>query len=183
VTLVQHTTKSVEYYTPTAILDAARNVMGGIDFDPASSDVANTAVRAKHYLTASCDGLVAPWRGPRVWCNPPGGKLGKPLCTFYGTTSLAAAFWVRLMAEVEEGTVTEACFFAFNIETLRATQRLSCHAMLDHTICYPASRLRFWGEGVGASGPCASAIAYVGPNVEAFGREFAPFGKVVHSRG
>lgn len=194
-TLAQHTTASVEYYTPGDLLEAARTVMGGIDFDPASCAEANTEVRATHYLTSADDGLIASWgdtyfgpahdgqsrHGLRVWCNPPGGKLGKPLCSFYGTTSLAAAFWVRLMAEVYVGHVGEACFLAFNLETLRATQRLACPPMLNYPICYPASRLRFWGGGVGKQGPCASAIAYVGPNVGAFAREFAPFGKVVHS--
>jgi hypothetical protein len=44
--------------------------MGGIDLDPASSDVANMHVGAASYFTASMNGLIRKWHG-RVWLNPP----------------------------------------------------------------------------------------------------------------
>ena len=43
-------------YTPEYI-EAARIVLGSIDLDPASSDIANQLVRAKKYYTIADNGL------------------------------------------------------------------------------------------------------------------------------
>ena len=43
---INQTSGDVEYYTPPAIIEAARLVMGTIDLDPASSETANERVRA-----------------------------------------------------------------------------------------------------------------------------------------
>jgi hypothetical protein len=50
--------------------------MGGIDLDPASSDIAQTIVRATRYYTVEDNGLALPWWG-RVFLNPPYSKIGK----------------------------------------------------------------------------------------------------------
>lgn len=62
---------SDEWYTPGHVIEAAREMMGGIDFDPASSEKAQSVVRAtKGYLFEG--GATAEWpSGSRVWCNPP----------------------------------------------------------------------------------------------------------------
>ena len=57
-------------------------------------DVAANAdnAKAKRFFTKEIDGLVQPWRGERVWCNPPFSNLGG---------------WVRkALAEVNGGGVS-----------------------------------------------------------------------------
>ena len=58
-----------EWRTPPNILEAARDVMGGIHFDPYSSKRANKFVKATHYNTLE-DPLTW-WSTHKVWCNPP----------------------------------------------------------------------------------------------------------------
>src|SRR5262245_14805307 len=40
-----------EWYTPARLIEAGRAVLGDIDLDPASSDIAQKTVRAKEYFT------------------------------------------------------------------------------------------------------------------------------------
>jgi hypothetical protein len=72
--------KSQEWYTPSVYVEAAREVLGGIDLDPASS--------------AADDGLAQPWAG-RVWLNPPYAGQGP-------------RFVAKLIEEYEQGHVTAA---------------------------------------------------------------------------
>lgn len=59
-----------ERYTPSQLVDAARQVLGEIDLDPASSAAANKVVQAKSFFTVRTNGLKRRWRG-RVFLNPP----------------------------------------------------------------------------------------------------------------
>ncbi len=77
---------SDEWYTPPEVVDLARQVLGGIDVDPASNATAQSWVRAGTFYTVEDDGLAQPWRG-RLWLNPPyGAQIGR------WTERAAAAF-------------------------------------------------------------------------------------------
>ena len=87
-----------EWYTPPDILEHARAVLGGLDLDPASSEVANQHVRASRYFTAEDDGLSQTWPVGRIWMNPPYAQplVGKFCQRFadevgHGSTGIALA--------------------------------------------------------------------------------------------
>lgn len=61
-------TAKEDWYTPEMYVELVRNVLGGIDFDPASSEEAQKTVRAAKFLTEN--GTILPWNG-RVFLNPP----------------------------------------------------------------------------------------------------------------
>ena len=65
-------TGDVEWYTPANILQAAAEVLGAIDLDPASSapQQAHAIVKATRYFTTADNSLEQRWRG-RVFLNPP----------------------------------------------------------------------------------------------------------------
>lgn len=70
-----------EYYTDHEIMNMVRDVLGTIDLDPASSEIANRTVNATRIFTKEDDGLSLPWRG-KVWLNHPFGK-GEKACDRY----------------------------------------------------------------------------------------------------
>jgi hypothetical protein len=83
-----------ERYTPAKYLEPAREVLGGIDLDPASCEEANKTVGATTFFDKTRDGLLQEWWG-RVWLNPPYGDL-------------AGAFIDKLSEERAAGRVTAA---------------------------------------------------------------------------
>ena len=154
-----------EWYTPDLYVDAAREVMGGIDLDPASCAFANRTVQATHFYTAEDDGLAQPWSG-RVWMNPP-----------YGTDdgeSNQARWTRRLIDEYRAGRVQQACIL------VNAVPGNAWFAPLwDFPICFVSRRIRFYNEQTEAGQPTHSnAIIYLGPHIARFAEVFGEFGPV-----
>jgi phage N-6-adenine-methyltransferase len=150
-----------EWYTPAEYIEAAREVMGRIDLDPASSDIANQTIRAVTYYTAEDDGLSHHWRG-NVWMNPPyaGELIGK--------------FASKLIYHVTECDVRQAIILVNN-----ATETTWFQEMIDEAtaVVFPRSRVRFWKPDGTLGAPLqGQAIIYIGQHADAFLSEFSRFG-------
>ncbi len=157
------------WFTPRAFLDAAHELMGGVDLDPASEEYANRVVRAARFYTETDNGLQQPWEG-RVWLNPPYG---------IGDGESNQARWSRrLIAAYHGGSVTEALLL------VNAVTGNNWFAPLKHfPICFPDSRIRFYNEETEASQPTHSnAIVYLGPQVARFAVIYGRFGPVMATR-
>ncbi|HSW43507.1 MAG TPA: DNA N-6-adenine-methyltransferase [Patescibacteria group bacterium] len=154
----------VEWYTPTHYIEAAREVMGGIDLDPASSELANRTVRADRIYTMADDGLSQPWEG-RIWLNPPYGK-GSGL------------FTTKLVEEYETGHV-EAAVLLLNAYGFDA---MWFQPLWDHPICFTDHRITFTSPQRESGGPANGNIfIYLGTDEGAFAERFRAFGRIVRA--
>lgn len=157
-----------EWYTPAVYLDAAREVLGWIDLDPASSLEANETVRADVIYTADDDGLPRDWCG-RVWLNPP---YAQPLMS---------QFVSKLLSEIEAGRVTDAILLTNNYTDTAWFQDAAAWANL---ICFTRGRIAFDSPHGEKNAPIqGQAFFYFGANVEQFAERFSPFGILVVCRG
>jgi len=159
---VGHNSGDNEWYTPADYIKAAKAVMGDIDLDPASSDVANSVVGAYKFYTEADNGLSKRWSG-RVWMNPP---YAQPLI---------AQFAERLAESFAAGDVTEACVLVNN-----ATETAWCSALITpaSAICFPRGRIKFWHPRKESAPLQGQLIIYLGPRPADFRAEFRQFGPV-----
>lgn len=160
---VSHNSGENEWYTPAPLIAAARAVMGGIDLDPASSEVANRTVQAARFFTAEDDGLAQEWPVGRIWMNPPYAK------------GLIEPFARRLADEVAGGS--DAIVLVNNATETEWFQVIgaACSAM-----CFPKARVRFLDpDGIPGSPLQGQVVLYCGPNAAAFEAAFRQFGLVV----
>lgn len=162
--------------TPVHIVEAARQVLGVIDLDPASDEQANQTVKATRIFTREDDGLTIEWLG-RVFLNPPGGHV--QLTDTKSRQSRSAIWWSKLHDSYAGGLVHSAIFIAYNLEAFLNTQRwgLPCQA---YPFCVPEKRLVFPSSGGGnaESPPGASAIVYLGLEISLFQEVFSDIGYV-----
>ena len=153
-----------EWYTPLDIIARARMVMGDIDLDPASSEVANRTVQAAKYYTAEDNGLAQPWHG-RVWMNPP---YAQPLM---------ADFAEAVSSKYANQEIEQACVLVNNGTETQWFQRM---LQVADAVCFPRGRIRFVDpEGKPSGAPLqGQAILYFGNNIAAFAAHFRECGRV-----
>lgn len=153
-----------DWYTPVEYIEAARAVMGGIDLDPASSEIAQEAIKAANYFTAKTNGLDKPWNG-RVWLNPP---FSMPLIE---------QFVDKLLEEWAAGRVSQA-----TVVTNNATDTGWFHALLAQSklACLTKGRVKFYSSSSDIMTPRQGQVFfYFGDQTEQFAQTFANFGAVV----
>lgn len=150
-----------EWYTPDDILDAARDVLGVIDLDPASSAIAQTRVRARLHFDKDTDGLMQPWRG-RVWLNPPYAR------------GLIDRFVQKLVEEFKAGNVTAAILLTNNATDAKW---FGAAAAVASRLCLPHGRIRFLSPGGEAGAPLqGQSVFYLGSEGGRFTEVFQQFG-------
>ena len=149
-----------EWYTPAEYIDAARDVMGGIDLDPATSEIANKRVQATVWCSKADDGLRQTWSG-RVWLNPP---YAQPLIRQFA----------EKMVESISGDVTAAIVLVNN-----ATETGWFYMMADKAsaVCFPERRIRFLDPEGNPGAPLqGQAFLYFGDSSTEFCERFSEFG-------
>lgn len=146
----RHSSATDDWGTPVEILDAARETLGTIDLDPASSTRHNHRVRAVVFFGDGglvSNGFTTSWAG-RIFLNPPGGRCdadglrvvkdcvttgacGLPSSSITrpaGHThkapigSAAKAWWWKLAEEWHAGRVEMALFLMFSLELFQSAQ-------------------------------------------------------------
>lgn len=158
---------TAEWYTPPALIEMARVVMGRIDLDPASSPLPQTWIQADTFYTKETNGLTQPWYG-KVWCNPP-----------YGTPStrlMAREFLEKAIAEYTDNRI-EAAILLLN--------RTGAKWYVDlfeeiPGICHVTKRINFIdAQGEEQKSPrYYNDVLYLGTNVKQFEEVFEGIGRV-----
>ena len=158
---VSNGTGDYEWYTPVEYIESARKVMGNIDLDPASCELANTVVKAKEIYTYEIDGLAQEWHG-NVWMNPPYSAKDNP------------RFIDKLITEYKAGHIKSAIVLVNNATETRWFLNLISIATVA---CFPTGRLKFWSEKEKGSVPLqGQTFVYIGSDVDRFTDEFNKYG-------
>jgi phage N-6-adenine-methyltransferase len=152
-----------EWYTPPAIIDRVRRVLGSITLDPATDPIPQSWIRAERYFTQADDGLSKAWFG-RVFLNPP----------YNGSSGRWAA---KLISEYEAGRVEQAIMLINSAHGYAWFEKL----WTAYPVCCLRDRLRFikpTGE-TGGQAKKAQTLVYFGSNVNLFRSAFSDVGRIL----
>lgn len=156
-----------EWYTPGQHIELARQVLGTIELDPASSHVANQTVKAERFFSQETNGLEKEWAG-NVWLNPP-----------YAQPAIAQ-FADKMVAEWQSGRVTAAIVLTHNYTDTAWFQTLARAAA---AICFTRGRVRFVSPAGELAAPTqGQAFFYFGPETDIFADVFGQIGFVAEVR-
>ena len=162
---VTHNSGNTEWYTPPPIIEAARNVMGSIDLDPASCYEANKIVKATEYYDSEDNGLTLRWEG-NIWLNPP-----------YSRGLVKMFIETLLISEYDQAIVL----------VNNSTETTWAQSLLERSeaMCFVKGRISFLSsaDDVGArkKGLQGSVIYGLGIDQAEFIKEFRKFGAILLS--
>lgn len=160
---VAHNSGDNEWYTPIEYITAARQTMGGIDLDPASSKEANAVVKAERFYTIEQDGLTHPWPG-RVWLNPP------------YSTEWIGPFSDKLVSEYRAKRTTAACVLVNNASETDWFEHIAAQASAR---CDVHSRIKFWAPDKSVGAPLqGQTVLYLGKGPPRFVEAFSQLGRI-----
>jgi len=165
---VSHNTGENEWYTPSIYIDAAREVMGTIDLDPASSGIANKTVMATTHYSIQDDGRKMEWKG-NVWLNPP---YAQPLIS---------QFCDLLIKNYKDDKVQQACVLVNNATETNFYQNM---LFFCNAVCFIKGRIKFIDKQGRESGTPlqGQTVLYFGSNRDKFAQYFGKFGVVLYAR-
>jgi ParB family chromosome partitioning protein len=147
-----------EWYTPACYIESAKAVMGKIDLDPASSEIANKNVKAKKYFDERANGLIQKWFG-NIWMNPP---YSQPQINDF-------------INKLETEQYEQAIILTNNATETKWGQKL---IELSNAVCFHSGRIRFISvDGELGDAPLqGQMIAYIGKEYKKFFAEFSKYG-------
>ncbi len=187
--LINQSSEEFEYYTPEPWPSLARELMGGIDLDPASNPIANQTIQASRFFTQEQDGLSQSWHG-RVWmnhpfhrgelaCPTPRKKCKKKKCKTRGHINKAIpgnSEWInKIIAEYEAGNITEAVIICF----VNSSENWF-RPLLGYPQLFPNGRVHYLKPDGSKADSCTkgSVITYLGTNLTEFKRLFGAHGTI-----
>ena len=170
--------KSNEWYTPARYIEAARAVMGSIDLDPASCELANRTVKASRFYSKEQNGLAQEWYG-NVWLNPPYGREGGARNMAYTApgTSVGKLWIDKLIHDYQSGKVSAAILLG-----KADVKQIWFEPLWDYLICFAQNRVYFERPGQSPErimfGTC---FVYLGSNESLFIEHFSQFGRIARA--
>src|SRR5215212_4555399 len=156
-----------EWYTPEDVLDDVRLVLGTIELDPASCEIAQEVVGAENYFTQEDDALTKDWFG-KVFLNPP---YSQPDIDYFAS---------KMAAEVKAKRVPEAIMLTNNYTDTRWFDTALAEAQL---ICFTTGRIVFVSQREKPPAPIqGQAFFYYGENLDRFADVFEKRGNILPAR-
>jgi len=186
--LINQDSGDCEHYTPVELMSLVHQVLGHIDLDPASNELANEIVDARAFFTKHDNGLSKPWFG-KVWMNHPFHKgekacnlrCKKKTCETRGhciTEDIPGNYdWTSYLAnEYEEGRVDEAICITFS----SMSETWMTGPLLPNLQCFPRGRIHYRKPDgtINKQATKGSVLTYFGKNGDKFKQVFSVIGTV-----
>lgn len=156
---VSYNSGNNEWYTPKEIIDLAFDVMGTINLDPATSEIANQIVKAQKIYTKEDNGLLQKWHG-NIFLNPP------------YSAKLITQFADKVIEERKN--IKQAIILVNNATETKWFNKL---ISVSSAVCFPSARVKFYSPAGDRAQPLqGQAILYVGEKTQRFIQHFSSIG-------